>query len=85
MFNKPCIFINYDQPHAKNWSVKAVYQYEHFRSMPSEDCVWWWNEKEGVVQLLNKAKAGEFTKIGNWYQAINTPGASQNIQKVLLA
>ena len=85
MFNKPCIFINYDQPHAQNWSVKAIYQYEHFRSMPAEDCVWWWNDKNGIIQLLNKVKAGDSTKIYNWYQVINTPGASENIQKALLA
>lgn len=58
MFHKPCIFINYDQENKKveHWSVKKIYQFQHFRSMPNKDCVIWWNEKGGISKLLRNLK-----------------------------
>jgi hypothetical protein len=54
MFQKPCIFINYDQENKvnSNWSVKTIYQFQHFRSMPNKECVIWWNKREEISNLL---------------------------------
>ncbi|CAM3615519.1 hypothetical protein FSS13T_22190 [Flavobacterium saliperosum S13] len=54
MFNKPCVFINYDQEHKKtrNWSVKTIYQYQHFRSMPDKEAVIWLNHPNEIVAKL---------------------------------
>lgn len=54
MFNKPCIFINYDQEHKKeaNWSVKKIYQFQHFRSMPAKDAVIWLNHKSEIKDSI---------------------------------
>ena len=41
MFQKPCIFINYDVKKDANWSVDTIYQFQHFRSMPTQDVVYW--------------------------------------------
>lgn len=56
MFNKPCTFINYDQENktVKDWSVKTIYQFQHFRSMPNKDAVIWLNNKEEIVEKLIK-------------------------------
>lgn len=58
MFNKPCIFINYDQENKvnPNWSVKTIYQFQHFRSMPSNDAVIWLHHKSDITDCLGKAK-----------------------------
>jgi len=48
VFDKPCLYINYDQPQSHNWSVKLVYQFQHFRSMKGLDAVGWINNKEEI-------------------------------------
>ena len=54
MFNKPCVYINYDQENKvnPNWSVKTIYKYQHFRSMPSKEAVLWWNKKEDLKNII---------------------------------
>lgn len=57
MFNKPCLFINYDQDVQvdSEWSVDQVYRFQHFRSMESFDAVGWIDSKEMIVPLIQKA------------------------------
>lgn len=54
MFNKPCVFINYDQENknTEDWSVKTIYQFQHFSSMPNEEAVIWLNHKTEIVEKL---------------------------------
>jgi hypothetical protein len=56
MFNKPCAFINYDQEkkNRQDWSVKTIYQFQHFSSMPNREAVIWLNNKEEIVEKLTK-------------------------------
>ncbi len=56
MFEKPCVFINYDQKDKKepNWAVDWIYQLQHFRSMSDREAVFWLNKKEDIVSLLKK-------------------------------
>ena len=56
MFQKPCVFINYDQINKidKSWSVKKIYQFQHFRSMQNPNAVFWWNEKKDFKNILNQ-------------------------------
>lgn len=55
MFEKPCIFINYDQEikNVPDWSVKEVYKFQHFSSMTDPRAVIWWNHKEEISEKLN--------------------------------
>lgn len=57
MFNKPCVFINYDQKQKVNadWSVKTIYQFQHFRSMPNKNAIKWWNTKEEISNIVKDA------------------------------
>lgn len=57
MYHKPCIFINYDQADKKDkeWTVKTIYQFQHFRSMPSKEAVFWLNDKADVVKIMKLA------------------------------
>ena len=54
MFEKPCVFINYDQEqkNVSNWSVDWIYELQHFRSMPNRKAVFWFNKKEDFISLL---------------------------------
>ncbi len=58
MFNKPCIYINYDQESKKerDWSVETIYQFQHFKSMPTKDAVIWLNNKDEIAEKLINSK-----------------------------
>ncbi|WP_050855199.1 hypothetical protein [Flavobacterium frigoris] len=87
MFQKPCIYINYDQQNKvnSNWSVKTIYQLQHFRSMPNRECVIWWNKREEISKLL---KSGTFSPaMDQWKSAIlaEYDNASNKINKIITA
>ncbi len=58
VYDKPAIYINYDQPTVTHWSAVVNNQYQHFRSMPAKDCVVWLNSKEEIADCVNKALNG---------------------------
>lgn len=55
MYNKPCIFINYDQKKKVNtdWNVDTIYKFQHFRSMPSKEAVIWLNSKNEIADKIS--------------------------------
>jgi len=55
MFDKPAAYIHYDQPESKNWSVKTIYAFEHFRSMEGLDAVVWINSKNEIAKKVLQA------------------------------
>ncbi len=76
-FNKPCAYINYDVPNPDfpNWSVKKIYNFIHFRSMPSKDSVFWINNPNEMVDVVEKMLINESVpEIANaqkWFEKIN--------------
>lgn len=56
IFNKPCLYINYDVESKKdeNWSVKKIYQFVHFRSMPSKEAVGWISDPKSIASVIEK-------------------------------
>ena len=54
-FDHPALYINYDQPHAQNWSVNTIYQFEHFKTMNGLDAVGWINSKDEILKMIRKA------------------------------
>lgn len=70
MFNKPCVYINYDTKKDSNWSVRTIYNYQHFRSMPSEDVVYWFSNKEEIVPIISEAIKKPNTEIDKWFKTI---------------
>ncbi|UGS24215.1 CDP-glycerol glycerophosphotransferase family protein [Flavobacterium channae] len=65
MFKKPCIYINYDQKNKvnPNWSVNTIYKFQHFKSLPDESAVLWWNTKDEIKTLLENLNWNESTRI----------------------
>ena len=86
MFDKPCVFINYDQENkiVKNWSVKTIYQFQHFSSMPNEEAVIWLNNKTEIVEKLTRT-ACDPTSMQEWAAIIlgNNTEASKKIRETL--
>lgn len=76
-FNKPCGFINYDVPNSKipDWSVKKIYNFIHFRSMPTEDSVFWLNNSKEIAQEIEKMVSKDSSKVvenaQKWFEIIN--------------
>ncbi|WP_179376463.1 hypothetical protein [Winogradskyella wichelsiae] len=54
IFNKPCIYINYDVAHNRDWSVTTIYQYQHFRSMKNLEGVVWLNSKQEIIKTIDQ-------------------------------
>ena len=75
-YGKPCLFINYDKKikEDENWSVSKVYNFIHFRSIPSENAVIWINSK---IEISNKIKQALHNsspvveQAKNWFRKIN--------------
>ena len=76
-FKRPCCFINYDvlTSDFPDWSVKKIYNFIHFRSMPSKDTVFWINSPSEMEQNLVKALNTDANKIvanaQKWFEKIN--------------
>jgi hypothetical protein len=72
-FNKPCVFINYDQlqKNKENWSVKTIYQFQHFRSMPDKNAVLWLNGKEEIIdKVIHKKGWKSNESLKEWYNVV---------------
>ncbi|MCF6132668.1 UDP-glycosyltransferase [Flavobacterium wongokense] len=76
-FGKPCAFINYDVPNVDfpDWSVKKIYNFIHFRSMPSKDAVFWINDPNEFGKIVEKMLGRESENVvqnaRDWFEKIN--------------
>lgn len=73
---KSCAFINYDIPNSliPDWSVKKIYNYIHFRSMPNKDCVYWIDKPETIANIIENVVKGDQSVIKcaiEWFGIIN--------------
>ncbi len=86
MFDRPCVFINYDQENknTQDWSVKTIYQFQHFSSMPNEECVIWLNHKAEIVEKLTQTNHN-LNAMKQWAAIVieDYKGASTKIRKTL--
>jgi hypothetical protein len=86
MFQKPCIFINYNHIQDDNWSVHTIYNYQHFRSMPSKKAVYWLDSKQAIARVVKEAVEHPQTEIEEWFSVVANyvDTASMNIIKELM-
>jgi len=86
MFHKPCVFINYDQlnKNIKDWSVKKIYQFQHFRSIPNKDAVIWLNSKDEIIEKLT-IKKNNILEMIKWKEIVlgDHENASLKIQLII--
>lgn len=76
-FDKPCGFINYDVSGGivPNWTVKKIYNFIHFRSMPSNEAVFWINNpdemEQKILQMMSNDAANVIKEAQKWFEKIN--------------
>ncbi|MCM0668632.1 UDP-glycosyltransferase [Flavobacterium tyrosinilyticum] len=74
--DKACAFINYDVTDKKisDWSVKKIYNYVHFRSMPNLETVLWINNPDDIVSIIESGidkKSSVIDGAQEWFKIIN--------------
>jgi hypothetical protein len=52
IFDKPCLYLNYNPEKNKDWRIEEIYKFQHFRSMPNQNAVGWINNKEEIVKKI---------------------------------
>jgi hypothetical protein len=74
-YQKPCLYINYDvrDKALAYWSVKKIYNYIHFRSMPSNGAVIWLNSAEEIqekIQIALRDPSTVASEAQKWFEII---------------
>lgn len=74
--NKPTAYLNYNQKVQldKEWDIHKCYGYVHFRSMPSQEVVYWINDSGDLPSaILNALSNNERTikEAQKWFEKIN--------------
>lgn len=57
VYNKPCLYLNYDPVSNSVFKVNEVYQFQHFRSMSDLNAVGWIDSKSDFVPKIQSALA----------------------------
>jgi hypothetical protein len=73
---KPCGYFRYNQKtqNNKNWDIFKCYRFVHFRSMPTEGAVIWFNNKEEITIKIENALRNPQTTLNHsrdWFKVIN--------------
>lgn len=55
VYDKPCIYINYNVENRKNWSVHTIYKFQHFRSMDGMNPVIFLDDKMKWAETIQHA------------------------------
>jgi hypothetical protein len=87
IFKKPCIYINYDVNDCvnKEWTVKKIYNYIHFQSMPSKEAVLWCYNNKDLKQLFDKILNYELSNVieaNKWFEKITAQPANLASERI---
>src|SRR5690606_27221363 len=91
IFDKPCLYLNYkvSPKEDENWSSQKVYNFVHFRSMPTGEEVIWLTSKEEIPSKLDLALKGAPAQVEaakRWFKKVNlspTDKASERIWEAI--
>ncbi|SHE87935.1 UDP-N-acetylglucosamine:LPS N-acetylglucosamine transferase [Psychroflexus salarius] len=88
--NKPCAYINFNPKgiDLSKWSVKKIYNFIHFQSMPNKDAVIWLNSKEEISDKILEGLNNPKKYVENaqkWFEVINQQPASQASERIVKA
>ncbi|MBC7607946.1 MAG: UDP-glycosyltransferase [Burkholderiales bacterium] len=89
-YEKPCAYINYDIIGAtkSHLSIKQIYEFVHFRSMPSPESVLWINSSNDIEQTIingleHKDKTIKSAEV--WFEKINQHPVNQASSRIVQA
>ena len=71
IFDNPAAYINYDAVKDNNWSVTTIYNYQHFKSMPQKEVVYWINSKNDYITVIHQAMKDNHSLAKEWLKIIN--------------
>ena len=81
-FSKPCAYLNYDTIKDINWSVNTIYKFQHFKSMPTKESVYWINKKEDFIPVITKALVQKKVLSKKWFKTISVQSESISLDIV---
>ena len=84
---KPCAYINYDIENGTNpkWSVKHIYKFIHFRSMPDKNAVVWLNNSRSMADEIEKMLSRKENPVEDalrWFEKINVAPAADASHRI---
>jgi|TARA_R100000501_G_C2627610_1_gene121560 hypothetical protein len=89
VFGKSCLYLNYEieDKSIADWSPGKVYNFVHFRSMPTGEEVYWLHSKDEIEAKLTEAITNpkeKADKAMNWFNKINTSPAEKTSERIWL-
>ncbi len=86
-FDKPCLFLHYNVEckEDEDWSIEKVYNFIHFRSMPTGKEVFWINSKDKIKSKLAKSLKTSDKKVKKaktWFELINHHAAEKASERI---
>jgi hypothetical protein len=54
VFQKPCLYLNYDPINNSVYKVEDVYKFQHFKSLDELDAVGWINHKNEIIEKVKQ-------------------------------
>jgi len=90
VFDKPCLFLHYNVEHKEdeNWTPEKVYNFVHFRSMPTGKEVFWLKSKEEIGLNLETALENSHNTVEeakHWFEKINISPAENASVRIWVA
>ncbi|SHN09659.1 hypothetical protein [Polaribacter sp. KT 15] len=82
IFNKPAAYLNYNSVIDKRWSVETIYKFQHFRSMPNQNQLYWINSKEEILKIINLAINHKKSLGKEWLRVINCDNKNSSLNIV---
>ena len=87
LFEKPCFYLNYNVPNKviENWTPQKVYNFVHFRSMPSNEAVIWLNSKKELPDKIEnglKEPSNQIKIAKKWFEKINLHPANKASERI---
>jgi hypothetical protein len=84
---KPCGYFRYNQKikNNKNWDIFKCYRFVHFRSMPNESAVIWFDNKEEIAIKIENALRNPQTTLdyaNDWFELINQHPAQDASKRI---
>ena len=88
IFDKPCLYLNYevDNKQDNDWNPRKVYNFIHFRSMPSQNSVIWLNTKKEIEAKLKLAlndTSQIVSEAKHWFERINLQPAEKASERII--
>lgn len=87
IYNKPCAYIAFESATKREtwWTIKMIYDFVHFRSMPSKDAVIWLTDENLIWEALEPALRNpekQVTQAQKWFEVIHQLPHQSSSQRI---